>query len=137
MVELSDPDAEEVTKSRVSVSPGADNRHRLYPLVRGHCKRGTTLQNLAVRVYLELIQENNREGKLDERALRRDLRRLKAWEDADPVDTRLKREYAAAGRHWKARIPVRLYSESFRLATPAELAESALLDLLREGEHRE
>lgn len=128
LVELPEPDAEDVTMSPVFVSPGADTGHRLYPLVKRHCKRGTTLQSLAIRVYLELIKNENEDQTIDERSLRRDLRRLKAWEDADPEHTRLKEEYAAAraGHHWKARIPVRLYSESFRPLTPSELEEDAL-----------
>ncbi len=138
MYELADlvvparPDLGDVTASAVSVLPDADPSHRLYSRVRQFCKRRTTLKSLAVSVYLELIQGENRgenkEGEINEHSLRRDLRRLKAWEDADPVHTRLKNEYAAAGHHWKARIPVRLYSESFRPPTPAELAESALND---------
>lgn len=136
LVELSQPELEDVTASVVSVSPRADSGHRLFPLVRRYCKPKTTLQSLAVRVYLELIQEGNAEGVIDERSLRRDLTRLKAWEDRDPVHTRLKKEYAAAatGHHWKARIPVRLYSESFRPLTPTELAESTLLASLREAD---
>lgn len=128
LVELTQPDLEDVTVSRVVLATNADQEHRLYPLVRRYCRRGTTLQSLAVRVYLELIQGENERGAVDERSLRRDLKRLQAWEDADQMHTRLKKEYAAAGAHyhWKARIPVRLYSESFRPATPSEIAESAL-----------
>jgi hypothetical protein len=127
LVELRQPEREDITASVVFISPDADQGHRLYPLVRRYCKPKTTLQSLAIRVYLELIQGENEEGVIDERSLRRDLKRLKAWEDADPMHTRLKREYAAAGQyHWKARIPVRLYSESFRPPTPSELTESAL-----------
>lgn len=128
LVELRQPEREDVTATIVFISPGADEGHRLYPLVRRYCKPKTTLQSLAIRVYLELIQSQNGDGTIDERSLRRDLKRLQAWEDADPVHTRLKKEYAAAGAHyhWKVRIPVRLYSESFRPPTPSELAESAL-----------
>jgi hypothetical protein len=128
LVELKLPELEDVTAGRVVLAPGADEGHRLYPLVLRLINRSTTLQSLAVDVYLELIQRENESGTVDERSLRRDLKRLQAWEDADPVHTRLKKEYAAAGAryHWKARIPVRFYSESFRPSTPTELAESAL-----------
>lgn len=126
LVELSSPNAKDITLSPVHVSPAVDSTHRLYPLVSRHCRRGTTLQSLAVRVYLELIKGENEDQAIDERSLRRDLRRLKAWEDADPEHTRLKQEYAEAGHHWKAGIPVRLYSESFRPLTPSEIEEDAL-----------
>lgn len=128
LVELTQPELEDVTAGRVVLTPNAEQGHRLYPLVRRFCRRGTTLQSLAIRVYLELIQGENERGAVDERSLRRDLKRLQAWEDADQMHTRLKKEYAAACAryHWKARIPVRLYSESFRPATPSEIAESAL-----------
>jgi hypothetical protein len=126
LVELTRPELEDVTAAHVVLSPKADQRHRLYPLARRYCKLKTTLQSLAVRVYLALIEGENKHGAIDEPSLRRDLRRLKAWEDADSVHTRLKKEYAAAGAryHWKARIPTRLYSESFRPLTPSELAKA-------------
>jgi len=41
------------------MSSGADDKHRLYKLVRLHHKRRMTLQSLTVRVYLSLIQEKN------------------------------------------------------------------------------
>lgn len=71
-----------------------------YPPVRRYCKRKTTLQSPAIRVYLGLIQDENKDGAIDEASLRRDLRRLKAWEDADQVYTRLKKEYAASGAQY-------------------------------------
>lgn len=133
LVELAHPEAEDPSASVVTISPSANKRHRLYPLVMRYCKPRTKLQPLAIRIYLELIQGENEGGQIDERSLRRDLRRLRTWEDADPVHTRLKKEYAAAASsyHWKARIPIRLYSESFRPATPAEIIESELLSSLR------
>jgi hypothetical protein len=93
LIHLAQPNLEDVTAGHVVLSPNADQGHRLYPLVLRYCKRKTTLQSLAVRVYLELIQGENEDGVIDEPSLRRDLRRLKAWEDADPVHTRLKEEY--------------------------------------------
>lgn len=134
LLELSNPEAEDPSSSTVFISPGADQKHRLYPLVRRYCKRRTKLQSLAIRIYLDLIHSKNEDPTIDERSLRRDLKRLRAWEDGDPIHTQLKKEYAAGGDkfHWKARIPIRLYSESFRPETPAEEAESELLESLRD-----
>lgn len=134
LLELANPEADDPTTSTVSISPGADQKHPRYELVKKHCKRKMNLQTLAIRIYLELIQNRNEDGKIDERSLRRDLKRLRAWEDDDLVHTEMKKEYAAAGSkfHWKSRIPIRLYSESFTAKTPARIAESELLDALRE-----
>jgi hypothetical protein len=121
MYEISDlvaptkTDTENILKSPVQLLPQADSKHSLYPLVKKHLKRGTTLQMLAIRIYLELIIEREDIGAIDERTLKRDLQRLREWEESDDEHMKWKEELAAAGTEvsWKAYIPVRKYSESW------------------------
>lgn len=136
LIVLADPAAEDPTKSTVSISTVADQKHRLYPLVRQHCRRGTTLKSLAIRVYLDLIHEGNGAGNIDETSLRRDLRRLSKWEQADESHAQKMKEYFTAPEqyHWKVRIPLRLYSESFSPQTPVAAAHEEALNRLREDE---
>jgi hypothetical protein len=121
MYEISDlvvptkTNAENILKSPVQLLPQADRKHSLYPLVKKHLKRGTTLQILAIRIYLEMVNEREDQGAIDERTLKRDLQRLRKWEESDVEHMRRKKELTAAGTEvsWKAPIPVRKYSESW------------------------
>lgn len=129
LIVLSQPDAEDVTKSAVSISPKADKGHKLYPRVQEYCKPKTTLRSLAIRIYLKRLEDagKNKDGAINERTLRRDLKRLERWEEAHPAHVRLKKEYAAGDQlNWKVRIPLRLYTESWRPPTPKEIKEAAL-----------
>lgn len=67
----------EVAKSRVSA----------YDAAKRHWKRGVTLKTLAIRVYLEDLQQQGFEG-IDERTLKRDLKEVEAWEKTLPEEQR-------------------------------------------------
>jgi hypothetical protein len=114
-------DSENVLKSPVQLLPQADIEHPLYPLVKRFLeKRGTTLQMLAIRIYMEMSNQTEDGGTIDERTLKRDLQRLRQWEESDPEHMRRKKELTAAGTKvsWKALIPVRKYSESWIPSLP-------------------
>jgi hypothetical protein len=113
-------DTDNVITSPVRLLPQADSKHALYPLVKKYLKRGTTLQILAIRIYLEWTNESDDEAAIDERTLKRDLQRLREWEEKDVKHMQRKEELAAAGNEvsWKAQIPVRKYSESWVPSMP-------------------
>lgn len=109
--------AESILEGRVRLSPDADPNHSLYELVRTHLnnlKRGTTLQMLAINIYLQKASNADVPG-LDERTLKRDLSRLRMWEETDKSHMREKTRFAKekSGTSWKAQIPIRKYSESW------------------------
>lgn len=58
-----------------------------YELAKKHWMRGVTLQNLAIRIYLEELQSLGFEG-LDERALKRDMKEVEKWEQTLPPERR-------------------------------------------------
>ncbi len=56
----------------------------LYERATKHLKRGSTLQSLAINIYLEALE---REGiTLDARQLKLDLQKLRKWEDINLKD---------------------------------------------------
>jgi hypothetical protein len=118
-------DTENLLVSPVRLLPQADSKHPLYSLVKKYLKRGTTLQILAIRIYLEMQSARDEEGTIDERTLKRDLQRLREWEETDAEHMRRKRELAAAGTQvsWKAHIPVRKYSESWFPSLPKSIQD--------------
>jgi hypothetical protein len=69
----------------------------LWDLARKHLKPNSTLQSLAIRIYLESLQEKGitDEGEaITSESLKRDLRRAREWERATNEDEKLRR-----GRH--------------------------------------
>jgi hypothetical protein len=123
MYEISDlivpmnPDAESILKSPIRLRSDADPGHPLYKLVSqrlGSLRRPTTLQMLAIHIYLLRAQESGVLG-LNERTLKRDLQRLRRWEQEDEEHMRVKNQFAAdeSRTSWKAQIPIRKFSESW------------------------
>ena len=55
----------------------------LYALATKYCRKGTTLQSLAIKVYLEQLRDEGHEG-VDERALKRDLQKYREWVKSHP-----------------------------------------------------
>lgn len=108
------PDGKDPLTSPVKLSPQADPKHPLYEHVVKNLTRGTTLQMLAIRVYLATMTGGGETG-VDERSLKRDLQRLRRWEESDPGHMRMKERFASAeaGASWKSQIPVHKYSESW------------------------
>lgn len=122
------PDAESILEGRVRLSPDANPNHPLYKLVRKHLnslKRGTTLQMLAIHIYLQKASDADVLG-IDERTLKRDLSRLRKWEQDDESHKREKTRLAQekSGISWKAQIPIRKYSESWLPISPEEVESS-------------
>jgi len=108
-------DTKNIEQSRVRLLPNADTKHPLYPLVERHLLRGTRLQTLAIKIYLEKVSRTKGGGTIDERTLKRDLQRVRRWEETDTSHMHQKKEFAATKTKvaWKAQIPIRKYSESW------------------------
>lgn len=107
-------DGKDPLTSPVKLSPQADPKHPLYEHVVKNLTRGTTLQMLAIRVYLATMTGEGETG-VDERSLKRDIQRLRRWEESDPGHMQMKERFASAeaGASWKSQIPVHKYSESW------------------------
>lgn len=58
-----------------------------YEVAKKHLTRGVTLKTLAIRVYLEELQNQGFEG-IDERRLKRDLKEVENWEETLPKERR-------------------------------------------------
>jgi hypothetical protein len=116
LVGPTDP-TKDILTSPVKLLPQADRKHPLYEdvvKILSRKKRSTTLQMLAVRVFMERNEYAEDGGGINERSLMRDLQKVREWEEVDHEHMRLKKELIAAGPKvsWKARIPIRKYSES-------------------------
>jgi hypothetical protein len=123
------PDTENVMTSPIRLLPQADPKHPLYESVVEQlkvAKRSTTLQMLAIRIYLKRVEGTQEVSRIDERTLKRDLQKLREWEESDVEHVRLKEEITAAcaGVPWMARIPLRKYSESWIPIVPDDLRKS-------------
>jgi hypothetical protein len=69
-------------------------QNALYPLVLKHWRRGTTLQMLAIRIYMEK-NDASRDAKLEERTLKRDLMKVREWEQADAAHIKIKKRFSS------------------------------------------
>ena len=66
---------------RVSEAPPARGTP-LYQEALERCRKRTTLQSLAISIYLDRLQKEG-DFKTDERSLRRDLDKVRRWEETD------------------------------------------------------
>jgi hypothetical protein len=122
LVIIEDPHPEDMLKSRVVISPEADQSHSLYPYVVRYWKwgqRGRTLENLAIYIYLALAKKSTKiteeDPSLNVKSLQRDLRKLRRREEADHAHMKTKKRLVAGGADVSvlAHFPTRKYSESF------------------------
>lgn len=109
--------SENIFKIPVKLKPEANPNHPLYELVSSrlkNLKRHTTMQMLAIHIYLHIAHKTGKTG-IDERSLKRDMQKLRRWEEADKEHLRVKAQLATnnSGMSWKAEIPIRKYSESW------------------------
>jgi len=84
-----------------------------YETAKKHWKRGVTLQNLAIRVYLEDLQAQGFEG-IDERTLKRDLKEVEKWEETLPSDQRQWGVLVVTPGKDNVHLPVGNYSEGWK-----------------------
>lgn len=108
----------------ISTEPTA-KEHPLYVKALEHWIRGTTLQMLAIRIYLEREQvaraAEGKESTLDVTTLKRDLRKVREWEKTDLEHSLIKTYLMAKDSQstlpvqWL--IPTRLFSESALIPT--------------------
>jgi hypothetical protein len=86
----------------------------LYKIVQECWHRKTTLQSLAIHIYLREKQNQGKaESKIDERTLKRDLHKLRQWEEADEFHISQKEKlFAAGGGDWRVLVPIYKYSET-------------------------
>lgn len=91
-------DAANILDGAVVLDESENKGHTIYSLVfkkqvpahelaKRHWMRGVTLQNLAIRIYLEELQTLGFEG-IDERALKRDMKEVEKWEQTLPPERR-------------------------------------------------
>jgi hypothetical protein len=64
---------------------GDEELDTLHSLAIQHCRKNTTLQALAIKVFNAIAERDEWESK-DERVLKRDLQRLKEWIDEHPTE---------------------------------------------------
>jgi hypothetical protein len=64
---------------------GDEEFETLHALAVQHCRKNTTLQALAIKVFNALAERDEWESK-DERVLKRDLQRFKNWIDEHPTE---------------------------------------------------
>lgn len=111
--------ARDILDGPITLSPHANKQHSLYEQVMAHLVPRTTLQMLAIRIYGTTLSNASESGGSGdyERSLKRDLQRLRKWEKdkGDQSHEWMKNQLGATGTgmSWKARIPVRKYSESW------------------------
>lgn len=84
-----------------------------YELAKKHWMRGVTLQNLAIRIYLEELQEQGFEG-IDERTLKRDLKEVEKWEQTLPEERRNWGVLIVTPGKDNVHLPVGEYSEGWK-----------------------
>jgi len=107
----------------ISTEPRA-KEHFLYQEAMRHWSRAATLQLLAIRIYLDRAQvASSAEGKditLDERMLKRDLMKVREWEEHDPKHTLIKMVLKAKDSQGtlpiELLIPTKLFSESMLIS---------------------
>lgn len=119
---------------RISTETHA-KEHFLYQEAMRHWTRAATLQLLAIRIYLARAQvatsAEGKESTLDERMLKRDLMKVRKWEEGDPehmlIKMFLKAKDPQGNLPIEFLIPTRLFSESTWFFPP----------VLNEGEQNE
>ncbi len=85
----------------------------LLDLAKRHWKPNTTLQSLAIRIYLEQLEKQGVTGKsatISDRSLKRDLELARNWELTASEDEKLRR--GQSKRFWLTNEPITWYQFS-------------------------
>jgi hypothetical protein len=102
----------------IATTPEAQ-QHSLYSDALKNWRRGTTLQMLAIRIYLEKLGGKDEGTVVDERTLKRDLKKLREWEKSDPQHMlHMERAASAIGGNWKTRFPLYRHPETMVVSAP-------------------
>lgn len=106
------PDNQNILKGPIRLSEIPELKESsLYQEAQQICEHGTTLQSLAIKIYLNRLQDKG-DQTTDVRSLKRDLQKVKEWEFADPIHTAMKETYlsnSALALPW--RLPTEKFSE--------------------------
>jgi hypothetical protein len=82
------------TKGPIKLSDSAEAQGSdLYQEAASNCRRGTTLQSLAIRIYLGRLEKSG-DQHADIRSLKRDLQKVREWEMGDYEHMRRKESLA-------------------------------------------
>lgn len=95
------------------------SRHELYYWERAkkHMKRNSTLQSLAIRIYLEYLQDEGLtdDESITERTLKRDLAKAREWENTTTEEQRRRRGHSfGQGFRYGPRIDWYDFSEGWK-----------------------
>lgn len=105
-------DKEKTSSHRIYIQ--SEKRERpAYDVAKKHWTRGVTLKTLAIRVYLEDLQQQGFEG-IDERMLKRDLKEAESWEETLPKDQRDWGVVVVSPGRPPEHLPVGKYSEGWK-----------------------